>query len=186
MGDKFPCSSFVDAPPGPRTNHGLEVRFGRKRDKSVSFAFGRVSGFVKQVWRVTHWTRGRDPTSASASVSEGGERSDPAKRAMPPTVCYCGGMQSWWRRVRYKVFSGGGRKRTMYAVMSSHRAPGHPPGALHTSLCLSSGRFFQCRTRSRALTNSVSNGCWLVSRSAEVVDGYGYGAMQWRKWETYN
>ena len=40
-----------DAPPGQRTKHGLEVRFGRKRDKGVSFAFGRVSGFVKEVWR---------------------------------------------------------------------------------------------------------------------------------------
>ena len=66
----------------------------------------------------------------------------------------------------------------MCAVMSSHRAPGHPPGALHTSLCLSSRRFFQCRTRSEGFDQL---GFLLAGVGIDgVVDGYGYGAMQWR------
>ena len=47
------------------------------------------------VWRVMHWMRGHDPMSASASVSEGGKRSDSAKWVMPLMVHYCGGMHSW-------------------------------------------------------------------------------------------
>ena len=74
-----------------------------------------------------YWTQGRGPTSVSAgaSISEGGEGSDSAERAMPPTVRYCGGMHSWWRRTRYTGVWGA-RKRTMYAVMSSHRPRVHP------------------------------------------------------------
>ena len=85
-----------DAPPGPCTKHSLEVRFGRKRDKGVSFAFGRVSGFVKEVWREGDAL----DTGARSHVCvcvcfRGWQESDSAKRAMPPMVRYCGGMQSW-------------------------------------------------------------------------------------------
>ena len=147
MGDEFPCSSFVDAPPGPRTNNGFEVRFGRKREKGVSFAFRRVSGVVKEVWRVTHWTRRRNPTSAS--VPEGGKRSDSGKRAMPPTcaiavVCNpdgpgsdmgCFGRREETNHVRRHVVPSGAWP-SPYA-----RSPASLSGALHTSLCLLPGGF---------------------------------------------
>ena len=104
-------------------------------------------------------------------------------------VRYCGSMQSWWRRVRYKVFSGGGRGEETNHVRRHDQAHGQThdhaasaslTGAHHTSLCLSSGRFFQCHTRSEGF-DELDFG-WLLAGVGigGVVDGYGYGAMQWR------
>ena len=66
--------------------------------------------------------------SAAVSTSEGGERSDSAKRAMLPTVRAV----LWWYAYLvasdqiYGGMRGWARKRTMYAIMSSHRARVHP------------------------------------------------------------
>ena len=46
------CGDGYAAPQRARTKHGLQVRFGRKRDKGVSF--WRVSGFVEVVGREGH------------------------------------------------------------------------------------------------------------------------------------
>jgi hypothetical protein len=146
------------------------------------------------------------PTSASASISEGGKSSDSTKRAMPSTARYCGGMHSWQRQI--SGVGGQARKSTMHAVTLSHRARIHPRDRRsHTHIRLSSARFFWCRTTRtrimrmgdacapprvwfacprRALTTLVSDGCWLMSwacdlrnGSGEVVDEYDCGGIQW-------
>ena len=106
-----------------------------------------------------YWTRRRGPMSVSAavSISEGGERSDSAKRAMLPTVRCYGSMHTWWRRIRYTGVCGGGPGKEPCTpscrpigpvsthVTDDHAASASLSDALRTHLCLSSGRFFRCR-----------------------------------------
>ena len=61
--------------------------------------------------RETYWMWRHGPVSAS--VSEAGERSDSAKRAMLLTVQDCSGMDSWWQQIDISGVEGA-RKRNMY------------------------------------------------------------------------
>jgi hypothetical protein len=131
---------------------------------------------------VTDQTRRHGPAAVSASVCEGDERSDSAKRAMPPMVRYCGGVHSWWRRISGVV--GQARKRTMYAVMSSHPACVHPRDERSCSvsqslrrtsyhLRLSSVRFFRCHTIQTRTVHAHREG--VVCVPLEGFDDFGIG-----------
>ena len=165
-----------NAPTRPRTKHGLQMRFCRRRDEGVSFALGCIPGLVEG-GREMHWTRRRGlrlhlrlfPRRTRGAI----RRNEQRPRRCDIAVVFSSGVDGSDIRRGW----GGSEDTNHVRRMSSHRPRVDPRDArppYERGLCAGETHAHLegvVRVHSETLTTSVSDGCWLVCSGSEPRNG---------------